>query len=65
MARGSFRRGSDLYTSMSPTLRLLADSCVEAARKSLAILHALRRRDLIGECLLNPFALDHVTSVPG
>ncbi|KAF4966457.1 hypothetical protein FSARC_5863 [Fusarium sarcochroum] len=49
MARNSFSGGSDLYTSMSPTLRRLADACVEAARKSLVILHGLRKQDIIAK----------------
>ncbi|RKK81791.1 hypothetical protein BFJ71_g15458 [Fusarium oxysporum] len=47
MAHSSFSGGTDIYTSMSPTLRRLADTCVEAARKSLVILHGLRKRDII------------------
>ncbi|CAJ0547369.1 Ff.00g041230.m01.CDS01 [Fusarium sp. VM40] len=39
--------GSDICTSMSPKLRRLAGTCVEAARKSLVILHGLRKRDII------------------
>ncbi|KAM0193489.1 hypothetical protein ACHAPI_007558 [Fusarium lateritium] len=49
MARSSFSGGSDLYTSMSQTLRRLADTCVEAARKSLVILHGLRKQDIIAK----------------
>ncbi|KAF5653509.1 transcription activator [Fusarium sp. NRRL 25303] len=49
MARNSFSGGNDLYTSMSPTLRRLADTCVESARKSLVILHGLCKQDIIAK----------------
>ncbi|QGI78745.1 hypothetical protein CEK25_005474 [Fusarium fujikuroi] len=49
MARNSFSGGNDLYTSMSPALRRLADTCVEAARKSLVILHGLCKQDIIAK----------------
>ncbi|CVL06103.1 related to positive activator of transcription [Fusarium mangiferae] len=49
MARSSFSGGNDLYTSMSPALRRLADTCVEAARKSLVILHGLCKQDIIAK----------------
>ncbi|EXM20893.1 hypothetical protein FoTM2_015477 [Fusarium oxysporum f. sp. vasinfectum] len=49
MARNSFSGGNDLYTSMSPALRRLADICVEAARKSLVILHGLCKQDIIAK----------------
>ncbi|SCV27151.1 related to positive activator of transcription [Fusarium fujikuroi] len=49
MARNSFSGGNNLYTSMSPALRRLADTCVEAARKSLVILHGLCKQDIIAK----------------
>ncbi|KAL6922669.1 hypothetical protein FSST1_006695 [Fusarium sambucinum] len=49
ITRSSFSGGSDFYTSMSHTLRRLADTCVEAARKSLVILHGLRKQDIIAK----------------
>ncbi|KAH6957361.1 hypothetical protein DER45DRAFT_569686 [Fusarium avenaceum] len=64
--------GSDICTSMSPKLRRLAGTCIEAARKSLVILHGLRKRDIIArhafldlDCLFSTgfiFALAVITN---
>ncbi|KAL6884748.1 hypothetical protein GGI43DRAFT_419296 [Trichoderma evansii] len=47
MARSSGSDHNDSYQTMSPTLRRLADICVEAARKSLVILQGLRKQGII------------------
>ncbi|KAF5576174.1 positive activator of transcription [Fusarium pseudocircinatum] len=49
MARYSFNGGNDQYASLSPALRHLADTGVEAARKSLVILHGLCKQDIIAK----------------
>ncbi|CEI68131.1 unnamed protein product [Fusarium venenatum] len=66
MPRSSFSGGSNLYTSMSHTLRRLADTCVETPHKSLVILHGLRKQDIIG-AYLYPFqrASGSVPMAPG
>ncbi|KAH6886198.1 hypothetical protein B0T10DRAFT_530450 [Thelonectria olida] len=49
MARNVRERDADPTTNLTPTLRRLAEICVEAARKSLAILQMLRNTELIAK----------------
>ncbi|EEU45583.1 uncharacterized protein NECHADRAFT_80631 [Fusarium vanettenii 77-13-4] len=49
MARNVRDRESEPAPNLSPTLRRLGEICVEAARKSLAILQALRNTELIAK----------------
>lgn len=63
MARNVRERDAEPTTNLTPTLRRLAEICVEAARKSLAILQMLRNTELIGECFIAYSVLDF--SVPG
>lgn len=49
MARNVRDRESESAPNLSPTLRRLGEICIEAARKSLAILQALRNTELIGK----------------
>ncbi|KAF4982675.1 hypothetical protein FDECE_17463 [Fusarium decemcellulare] len=49
MARNVRDRESEAAANLSPTLRRLAEICVEAARKSLTILQALRSTELIAK----------------
>lgn len=57
MARSSGSDDNDSYQTMSPTLRRLADICVEAARKSLVILQGLRKQGIIRMRLLGSILL--------
>ncbi|KAH8672931.1 hypothetical protein BGZ61DRAFT_427508 [Ilyonectria robusta] len=49
MARNVRERDAEPTTNLTPTLRRLAEICVEAARKSLAILQMLRNTELIAK----------------
>lgn len=51
MARNSGEGESAAYNEVSPTLRRLAEICVESASKSLAILNELRNREIFRKCL--------------
>ena len=49
MAKDSREEGEgDALNEVSPTLRRLAEICVEAARKSLVILQELRKQEILG-----------------
>ncbi|KAL2203566.1 hypothetical protein CC79DRAFT_1371616 [Sarocladium strictum] len=54
LARSSLSDKASSYESISPTLRRLADICVDAARKSLVILQGLQKQEIIG-CTPFPF----------
>lgn len=53
MARNSGDGDSEAFHDLSPSLRRLAEICVEAASKSLVILNELREKEIIGMPLLS------------
>lgn len=49
MAGNGIAPNNDSLGHASPTLRRLAEVCVDAARKSLRVLQALQSTELIGQ----------------
>lgn len=49
MARHGTAPNNDSLGHASPTLRRLAEVCVDAAQKSLSVLQALQSTELIGQ----------------